>query len=99
MRNDRIQPHDGSNEYCQDCEHQIDDCVCEELSDFFREISPVNHPLSPEEHHRLTEACVKEVSDWWESRTFEQLWELACEGNEEALEEILARQWEYNERQ
>jgi hypothetical protein len=65
---DRITPHDGSNEYCPDCEHQIDDCVCEELSDWFRTVS------------------------------FEQLWDLSAQGNEEATEELLGRQQEYNER-
>jgi hypothetical protein len=67
MRNDRIQPHDGSNEYCPDCEQQIDACACESLSDWFRQAG------------------------------FDELWELSVQGNEEATEEILARQWEYNE--
>jgi hypothetical protein len=85
---DRITPHDGSNEYCPDCEHQIDDCVCEELSDFHRSIEPLPS----------IEDCVKEVTDWWNSRTFEQLWDLSAQGNEEATEELLGRQEEYNER-
>lgn len=40
---------------------------------------------------------VSEPTDWYKKvATFEQLWKLAATGNQEANEELLVRQWEYN---
>jgi hypothetical protein len=52
--------------WCSTCEHWSDDCVCEELTDWFKTVS------------------------------FEQLFELSAQGNKEATEELLSRQCEYN---
>jgi hypothetical protein len=45
--------------------------------------------------------CVPEdaeegLAEWFRNLTFEDAWTLASVGNVEALNEVLRRQWEYN---